>query len=226
LKSVKKAFSRWLRLVLPLLAGASAAAGGTLWDGSLKVGGLGQFAAAEADLVRYQVGGKGQHGPLAILADLVALSGQFEKPFLQSAPYSLMATDLFSGRTDDREQGVLVGKVSDEGYVNFSVLVSQGHLTISSSAPWRFVSGWIVADLFRDWAIITSAPANLTASSSLNSRITFRPIRTLMVGDTFGLSLSTRSDSSMASMISSAHFGVQPGRLVNGGFPKSEGVKA
>ncbi len=129
--SVKKTLSCWLVLSALLWIGASAAAGDTLWGGSLKVGGLrGDLQASESvqpDLMGYQVGGEGQHGLVAVLSKLEPMAAQLEKAFLQARPNYLGVSDLFRGRANYRQRGALVFEVLNERDFYLSVLVSQGH---------------------------------------------------------------------------------------------------
>jgi hypothetical protein len=247
----------------------------------------------------HQIGGEGQHGLVAILADLVALSGQFKKPFLQSAPYYLMAADLFSGRADDREHGVLVREVGDEGYVNFSVLVSQGHSIAnykvvedtdekpqlayfmpdrsSVPLPKRIFRLRRIPNVFFELVLQGHGLLNVQHNHKISAFWIFNPnFRTLTINayaypfecsGAFGIKENPRVSADLAGYrmgldyeltdflhcqspvrqfnmaansavlaepsnlhaiqcTATAHFSAQPGRLVNGGFPKSEGVKA
>jgi hypothetical protein len=115
-----------LLLVVALLSGFSFGCGYWLRGSSCRTLSL-LLDSVCSDTSGHQVGSKGQHGPLAILADLESLAGQLEKPLFQPAPNHVMAADLFRGRTDDREHRAFVLEVGDEEYVHFSMLVSQGH---------------------------------------------------------------------------------------------------
>jgi len=144
--SVKKALSRWLRLAFPLLVSASAAACGTVWDGSLKVGGIGQtFQAKGADLLRYQVGGEREHGPLPVLFDLEALAIKRQDAGGEPGPYRGMPVDGPSGRAHHAQRSALVRESLAELDFDLSVLVPQFHaLIMIASAHFGLQPGWLV----------------------------------------------------------------------------------
>jgi hypothetical protein len=232
--SVKKTFSRWLRLALPLLAGASAAAGGTLWGGSLKVGGFGNEVqasqAVQPDLLRYQFWTEGQHRPVSAFADLESHAFQFQDALLKSAPNRRLSADGFRGRADDGQYRALVFKVGDEGNVNFSVLVSQGHSLAGGRQIQIYrIDGSIERDeLSKDNCGLVSRFEGINHGPCL--RFKFR-VENSDLEFALTQSINEGSEQTIFHEIqcTATHFGLhglQPGLLVNGGLPKGEEVRA
>ncbi len=216
--SVKKTFSRWLRLAPLILAGSSAVASGLGLGGSLKVGGFRYgvaSAAVQPDLLRYQIGSERQHGPVAILSDLEALAGQFQEPLDESRPDYRMAADRFGAWTDHAQRSALVYEVLAEGDFYFAVLVSQDHVR-------SLTSGLYSNSVNCNWPSLIVIPGAGGVQVS-GCRASAENLRTVVPS-------SRLIDNSRISIgiqhTATAQLNAQPGRQVNGGLSKLEGVTA